>query len=409
MCVVILIMASIGYMSIFYQHYYEKNQVSVEDNHILEKTLLIQEYQTIINKDYIYSKYEPDVGTYLGSYNLSNRFINHSTEKMDELMKKKHLLNLYYVKIGEKVPDAWLVECIALEKVPYIIMIYGGHKLSTEYERHLSTTLESLKNYAIPMFIDFSSNSFEKDLILDGRLTQVLKGLKKEMEEAAIVYSVHLSSWSDEKATISLAMPFIDWLGLKIHVDTTTDDAITVADIEAFYKEYEREKPLIMSELGVLNYTNKNHRYVIEDAGKKIMNLYKVVERLPRIKGINYLNVNITDPDLAKGVYAVSEDISLRNIYSRAIQAPVFTNKLNKARKGFTKGQIEHIIDVKVLAYNGQSHIKKGIFTDYNVKDTTQLSQVLFNDEIYYSLDEIAAMMGLDVMIDHQFKLVKFE
>ncbi|WP_105615899.1 glycosyl hydrolase [Vallitalea okinawensis] len=366
------------------------------DNMVDDYVLMVEDNQ------YNYNFFEPTEGLYLGAYVLSNRYINHSIEEFDLLTGKHHQLNLTYIKAGQAIDKDFILNCIAELRTPYIIIYPSLTGDVNDYD-DLITTLKSISAYEVPVFISIYPSPIENGVAAENYIPYFRTSyqlIQEIIESAAVVWSINVENYS-------FAMDFypgdqyVDWIGMNLRLHDYNNNYLE--DIISFYEIFQDHKPLIFNELAISHYSNTLHQYSIEEATDALEAIYSLIPSYPRIKGINYLNVNVTDQ--LDDVYSVTEDQNLLVAYRDLIAN--LKNVSTLCERDLTKGTTHYTYFTEILDYNDELYMTENyILQSLGSSVIQDVMKVLFNSKVFYSTKDIDRLTDYSIIEDRESKII---
>lgn len=326
---IILSLVIIGMLfNIFKMNYSENKYLHIREANA--NAISLQETNMdlyLVNKNYELSLYEPDKGCYIGAYLLGNKNLNYDIKQFEKLTNKTHGIYVYNLTLGNPIPTNWILECIANMKMP-LIVIHPKEDMILN-ETLLYDTAKGLKELSIPMFIDFYPNPEKYNIFASEYkefYSKANKIFKKYSSKLAFVWSVSL----DNVYASKLYYPNndnVDWVGLSIYNDAKSD--LKWSNLDFFYMEYQKSKPIMITQFAVSHYSDTNHSYYINEAVDKINEFYTTIkDKYPRIKAINYMDLNAGEN------YKITDNKNILKTYKEIVTSDYFRydvdNSINK-------------------------------------------------------------------------------
>jgi hypothetical protein len=290
-----------------------------------------------IKKEKRLSLYEPKEGCYAGAYILSNPDIHFDISEFERKTGRSHSIYMRNMKLGSPFPIQWVLECIAQMKTPFIILTPPTDSFPFQ-EFLLEETAKECGNYFIPMFIEFYPNPHQyenpdqyKDFFRKAR-----KIFQKYAPNVAFVWSTDVYHVHDADVYYP-GDPFVDWVGLNIYesisIEHNRNEQNLFEYMDFFYFNFQNRKPIMISQLGISHYSNRNHSYYVEEAAQKLEQIYtKVKQQYPRIKAVNYMDFNniVTAPE-GKGFddFRVTDQEELLKTYWMSVRESYFKHEVD--------------------------------------------------------------------------------
>lgn len=370
---------------------------------------------------YNLSLYEPREKCYLGAYILSDKVVNFNIGEFEARTGKKHSNYVYHMKLGEPFPLKWVLECYSLMKTPYIIMEASDSYNPFKYEL-LEETAESFGEFYIPMFIEFypnpQNNNYDKE---EYKLffKKAYDTFKQKASNAAFVWSVDVNGVYDSNFYYP-GNESTDWVGINIYKTFDENGEMINIDknIDYFYYLYQKDKPIMISQLAISHFSSKGHKYFNDKAAEEIENLYlKTLNNYPRIKSINYMDINNMEFSPKNSVndnFSITDDEKILNAYKNSISNDKFISELSIIDSGEKN---KELFKSPFEAYNVENQIyisKNTIIYDLNYKDISNLDEniesIIIENEYYYNLNQLSNKLKFKVDLNKKEKkaILKF-
>lgn len=391
---------------------YESNEPSI---HLEEDESTVTLYDVIIeDHNYVLEQYEPKNGSYLGAYVLADQTLDFKISAYENLMEKKHALYTRHMKLGETLSENWLLECIANQKTPHIILYPPNDTMP--YQKHLlELNIKQFSNYFIPMFVEFYPNPAEfkgncNDYV--AFYQEAYRLFKRYAPNVALVWSI-----SDEHlAESNLYFPgkyYVDWIGLNMYIQS--DELKNIYKIQQtitkFHTQYQYLKPLMISQLAVSHYTDKEHRYYIQEAVDVFHMIYKNIrEKYNRIKCINYVNFNNIEtapPGEGENNYKITEQEGILNAYKEGIQTNYFLEDIEYTGDKEVWDTEKFALQCNIYETAGKYYIEQ-VIDEYVPLDET-MKQKTIDGKVYYSIDDFQLIPDIRFMVDEKRRKILIE
>lgn len=368
----------------------------------------------IKNENYILSMYEPKEGHYIGAYILTDKNADKNIENFEKLSEKEHLNYIYHMVLGEPFPINWVLECISFSKMPYIVIEAPNLYSPFQYE-FLESTAKEFGKFNIPVFVQFypnpQQNNFDsekyKDFFIKAR-----EEFKKYAPNVAFIWSVDLDGVYDNEFYYP-GNEYTDWVGLNIYIpiDSSGKMKSIKNEIDYFYYMYQKDKPIMISQLGISHFTTRGHKYYTYEATNEIKKLYSLIlEQYPRIKAVNYMSFNNFDISPQSSIsdnFSITDNKTVLSAYKEAVKnenyignlyVPQLNEKSNEIIKSpFCAYKIneEFYISENTILYDLNLDIDNNEF--YNKKLT-------LGNSIFYNLQDIEKKFSLKFDINENKK-----
>ena len=289
--------------------------------------------------DYMLSQHEPEQGSYLGAYILSNRKINYDIRNFERLTGKEHLIYNYHMKLGDAFPLNWILSCIAQSKMP-LLTINPPNSYNPFDLQLLQKLADDLRLLQIPMFVQFYPDP-NKHQYNPEKYIQFYQDaytmLKDSTEKVALVWSVSNKSLGEAEKYFPTDA-YTDWVGINIYQAIAANEypyeRNILQDIDYFYNQYWETKPIMLSQVAVSHYTSRNHKYYIPQAVEEISTLYAELRKeYPRIKSVVYMDFNNVELSKAsiRDNFSITDNEAILEIYKDSISNNFYLSQLHES------------------------------------------------------------------------------
>lgn len=279
-----------------------------------------------INHSYITSPYEPLEGIYLGAYILKS--LNSYIQSFETIVQKPHAIYANTMRLGDPLPETWLLECMAHMRTPYLTLTHSnlGNKFNIEQIIELA---KELGKFRVPIFLDFLPNQRQHNYNPE-EYVNFFKESRHIFREYAPNVIFVWSIFEDDVLDSAVFYPgdeYVDWVGISIFKDVSRNgdpfEQGMFNRLDAFYYTHQNNKPIIISSLGISHFSTINHIYHPITAGEKIKYFYeRILRDYPRIRGIIYMDINtIENPILNyyKDNFSITTNPTILEFYRQAI------------------------------------------------------------------------------------------
>jgi len=280
------------------------------------------------------ARFEPPTGTYLGAYIRSDRVVAGNIELFEQMVGREHSFYTYFLKLGQRLPTEWVLECIALVRTPNIIL--EPNNIAQPFNRHLLRyTARSFGDISVPMFVHFYPVSHGAAYDTDAYLAffRAARGyFERYAPNVAFVWVID----SDSLHLMDMMYPgdeYVDWVGINLFVDSqaTIDDVRLRLD--SFYFNFQERKPIFISQLGISHFSAHDHTHRVRESAEMMADIFEAIERYyPRIKAINYMSINSIDPRRNRGGtynFSLTDNEHITRAYAEVIDNPHFLTRVN--------------------------------------------------------------------------------
>lgn len=365
------------------------------------------------------SLYEPKEGCYLGAYILSNSDINFDIETFEKITEISHAIYLRNMRLGAIFPIEWVLECTSRMKTPCIILQPPSKDFPYQ-DYLLEETAKEFGYYFIPMFVQFYPNPHQydnpkeyKDFFLKARKT-----FKEYAPNVAFIWSVNLENCKDS-LTYYPGDEAVDWIGIdvydSIYIRNEKNDRNVFEDIDYIYYTFQGKKPMMISQLGISHYSNKDHGYYIDEAAQKITTLYNTIRtHYPQIKGINYMdfdNIEVAPDGMGQDNFKITGESQLTEAYKKALKDHYFIDSLDIQTTSAVEKQ--WIVSYyPIYKQNEKIYIsEKVIKYEWNDMgfEIDEEKPIWVNQNTYYSLENLIEGSNFNMYIDSKNNQIKIQ
>ena len=223
------------------------------------------------------------------------------------------------MRLGEGFPTMWMLECIAEQKIPVIVILppeYGS-PFAGDWEYLLTETAKAFAQFPVPMFAVFypvQANS--------GWDTDTYIAFFRYARSIFARYAPHVAFVWSVGADVSNFMDFFpgnlatDWVGLSLF-SSAADISYDLGLMVNFYHDFHQDFPIMLN-IGVSHFSTVDHRYLIAETSAALKKIYQhILSDFPRVKMVNYMDIN---RQFYNGRdYRISADPSLRAAYQNSV------------------------------------------------------------------------------------------
>jgi hypothetical protein len=338
-----------------------------------------------IKKEMQMAPYEPVEGVYLGAY-------VEDIEAFEELLAAKQSFRLFQYTTKGSISQQDLLKCIAKNHIPYIkVLLDEDYDLTRVY-----TMIGDLNNrYKTPLFIELFpvTQKIEDPTSYKEQYDRAYKLIKKYLDQAVIVWAIDLEK-SYEMPLYYPGNHMVDWVGVNCYWPKYQGEALYEVDplesIDFLYKNFQEEKPMLLSGVAVSHFSTLDHTYTVADAKNKLNVFYeKVIQRYPRIKGIFYIDIDMKAiTPTGTDDYRVTTQKMLREYLKEKFEQPIFLQ--NVYPEEYKVARQYYLYDMSIKAWEGQQYIlAKEI--DALLRGTSLKELTLFEEDKnqYYNLKDL--------------------
>ena len=266
--------------------------------------------------------YEPPHGSFIGMYTDAIQGLDGRVIAAHEAaIGVRHAAFMEVMYIGGDFPLLWVLECIAEQKIPIIVILPPEEEdfFSGNWEEILTETAAAFAEVPVPMFAVFfpvpkNSDWDAATYIAFFRYARAIFAIYAP--HVAFVWTVDADK-ENFKENFKDYFPgnlAVDWVGL-----TLFSTSLEIPEyIMHFYHAFQRDKPIMLN-LGLSHFSTADHRYRIAETAAVLEQIYHTIKRdFPRVKMVNYMDVNRLDYDGHD--YRISMDTALQAAYRDSIR-----------------------------------------------------------------------------------------
>ncbi|MEY8319620.1 hypothetical protein AAK894_00900 [Lachnospiraceae bacterium 46-61] len=304
----------------------------------------------------------------LGAFIKQDKNIE-SMEYFEKLTEKKHEIYGFTTTLTEEFPMMDILECYVNKKIPLLVIQPADRNFPFEQE-YLEEAAEKANQYRIPMLIDFYPNGEDYSNGEDYKkyYQKAREIFKEKAPNTVFIWTMSIENIENWYAYYPQNA---DWIGLSIYENGGNQGKDIAEMLERWYAIFQKQKPLILSHVGISHYSEKNSKYTEKEASDEIKRLYESIKAYPEIKAIVYDSVNLTRQYGMQSEgenYSIVENEKVLNAYREQIQNIECIDKEGIWYKSFYKGYIK---DNKI--YVAKNTIIQEMETYYNNKSVIYL------------------------------------
>lgn len=297
-------------------------------------------------------------------------------EAFEAMTGKPHQIYGFTATLTEAFPMMDILECYVKEKIP-LLALYPPDRNSPFEEKWLEQAAEKISQYRIPVLVDFYPNGADYG---SGEAYKAYYQKAREIFRQKAPNAVFIWTMSTDDMYVWQAYypEDVDWIGLCIYENGEEPMIPTV--LQKWYETFQKQKPLLLSQVGVSHYSDKNAKYTEQQASREITRLYASLEEYPQIKAVVYRSVDFTNQGIKQiqgENYTITANKKVLSAYENAIE------KSRQWQKNWYKSFS------KAYERDGVIYLSKEAVTkDMNADFTGEF--VLLNGEEYILAHEIA-------------------
>ncbi len=306
---------------------------------------------------YYNAKFEPARGVLFGSvYDNDPRIQDFDNEKIKQYFPKQNSSWLIYLEFGENPRelgryDRYLSRAEELGiSVEFAWNTYDSLADLEPYKTYIYDVIDFLSEYNIPIFLRFGAemnigpNGADPTAYLNA--FRFVADYAKTKPNIAMVWSPSDISALDRPYEMYYpGDEYVDWIGMSLYVakyfegkkdhgdqtdplntyfamDEFANPLMRVQELMQFIESNNIQKPVMISECGVSHYVRTENEDLTAWAKTQLRKLYgDLIVRYPRIKLINYFNVEIENETNA---YELFNNAELNQVYNAVVENPYF-------------------------------------------------------------------------------------
>ena len=252
--------------------------------------------------EYILSMYEPPHGSYLGAFIEEDRLLAGDIGMFERMSGVNHAIYSYKYTLGNSFPVRFILQSLARSKTPLVEirlpvpedMYYqtnGEHYNFYELYELIKDLAKAFGEFNVPMFISFnaSESGFDRDMNKEFYI-MLRKAFTEHAPKCAFVWGINMESVGymfdyypgDE---------WVDWVGINAFSNITPEGGHSdiFEKLDIFYFAFQKRKPIMITGLGVSNFSTIDHSYRVAEASLVMNDIYERISiRYPRIKAVIY-------------------------------------------------------------------------------------------------------------------------
>lgn len=335
--------------------------------------------------------------TYIGAHILSDDTINYNIKNFEEKINFPHSHYLYNYKLDNQLKDQWLYDCISLGKTPYIVV---KPKDEDYYNlEYIKTFAKNINRYNSYFFIELYplEKSKNYDINKYKEFFNSASNILKENSKICIVYNnydmsvVETLRYEPEETSY-------DWVGYSyfgIMKNHSYPDFYT--NLNFIYDNYSAKKPIFIANLAISHYSEKTGSYYTMEAIKKIEEIYNTInEKYPRIKGINYININgiKKSNNFNNDNFLITDTREIYEKYGNILKENNFLSKINENSKLEINENI--LLDFSAYKYNNEIYFEEKIIEKFHLENMYFLEKKL-DEKILIPLNELENSLNIQI------------
>ena len=372
------------------------NEVATSQVEEQEQQVNIELY---IKENIQLGKREPRQGVYLGIYEGegSNQ---KGYKSLEDSLGCHQVFEVMSYNLSSGLPEYAILRCIAENKIPYIKIAFDQQgDLGPLYR--MITELKA--SYSLPVFVELFPihQGVSDSLLYKQTYRRGYELLKKYLEDVVVVWSI------DDGRIYDMPLYYpgddvVDWAGLNIYIPRYRQGASYVfnrwADLDFWYKSFQKTKPMMISSLGISQFSRIDHTYDLRSVKNYLNKFYKDLPlSYPRIKGILYIDVDMAQiKEQGMDDYRLSTQEELIKHLRSLLKGPLFLQRIEEQVEGLRQGQyMKYSMTAKELGQ--ELYLSKKVVTTFFKELSLGKCEVKLDLEgnKYYRLADIKAQTDL--------------
>jgi len=331
----ILLIASMLVLSGCRSELYTSPEAIVDEDAFLRSGIYRAEQFSLFREERLtLARFEPPSGTYLGAYIRSDTIVAGNIELFEQMVGREHSFYTYFLKLGQRLPTEWVLECIAHVRTPNIIL--EPNNIATPFNKHLLRyTARSFGDISVPMFVHFYPVSHSASYNTEDYLTFFRAArtyFERYAPNVAFVWVIDADSFHLMDAMYP-GDDYVDWVGINLFVDSQATICDVRLRIDSFYFNFQERKPIFISQLGISHFSAHDHTHRVRESSEMMLGIFLAIERYyPRIKAVNYMSINSIDPVRNRGGmhnFSLTDNEHITRAYAEVVDNPHFLTRVN--------------------------------------------------------------------------------
>jgi len=254
---------------------------------------LVSKRVFVRHDDFTLGMYETIDSIYLGAFIEDDSLLAGDIGMFERLSGVNHAIFAYRYTLGESFPIRFILQSLARGKTP-LIEIHPGEIWHIDYEidyYQIEELARAFGQFDVPMFISFNASEAGLDMQMSKDFFIALrKAFAYNVPKAAFVWSVSFESGS-RSFDYYPGDEWVDWVGITAFSNITEDGGHSdiFERLDNFYFNFHTRKPIMITSLGISNFSTVDHSYRIAEASAVIEYIYeRIAVNYPRVKAIIY-------------------------------------------------------------------------------------------------------------------------
>ena len=291
------------------------------------------------------SLHEPQSGTYLGAYILSDGVVGGSIGRFEQMMGR-HSIYVYPMELSGDFPDAFVLESVVRGRAPFFVLERGNVGGDDEFIEMAERLAREFGYYFTPMFVQPPKPvRGECAAAYRARFAQMREVFQRHAPHVAFVYAVDVAD-ADIAEEFYPGDPYVDWVGLRAMASLSPKrpfmgDMLTA--IGKVYFAFQERKPMFVS-LGISRQSCHDFIHRPYLAAAELERVYTaLLTDYPRVKGIIYMNINEILHGRGQNIsdnYLITDDDVLRSVYREIVSHPRVAGSVAATQRGDASRQV---------------------------------------------------------------------
>lgn len=292
------------------------------------------------------AKFEPRWGCYIGAH-LRPVGEGGDILRFERMTGKQHASYFRYVGYGRPFPSEWVEYLKALGAVPHIAFEPNRGLQEVTDGPYLRGWARAARAAGCPIFLRWASEMNGYWTAYHGppalyiqKFRLIHRVMAQEAPNVALVWTVFYYHRRGGPMRFRAWYPgdaYVDWVGVNLYsvchysgsrrLRGTCTDAIRA--LQTVYHEFAGRKPIQISEFGATHFCQVEGRPRPDFAIRSMTLFYRSLpKRFPRVKMVNWFNVDTIRAGLARHNYSVTGDPAVLNTYRWLVRDPYFLSRV---------------------------------------------------------------------------------
>ncbi|MCL2873860.1 MAG: hypothetical protein FWE29_02900 [Defluviitaleaceae bacterium] len=308
--------------------------VPLEELEISDEPLPLMLY--IRYDEYILAMYEPPTNyIYLGAFIEEDNLLAGDIGMFERLSGVSHAIFAYRYTLGDPFPVRFVLQSLARSKMPLIEIHPGDIYDEIDYYQ-IEDLAMAFGEFNVPIFISFNASEAGLDRSKSKEFFIALrKAFSIHAPKAAFVWGISFESGS-RMFDYYPGDEWVDWVGISAFSNITPEGnhSDIFERLDAFYFAFQERKPIMITGLGVSNFSTIDHSYRVAEASFVLQYIYeRIADRYPRIKAIIYAGYRREIGGITQS-HQLTDSDRLLSAYNAATEGDRFTAEIDITSAG---------------------------------------------------------------------------